>query len=232
MTPANMVPNALPYFERTVVYLLATPRLAGAMFGQYILELEPSAHTSRPVPPGFENFFYVLEGEVELNVEETAHPMIQGAFAFVPDHSSFRVKNSRSDRSRLIWVKRRYNAVEGIPAPPSIFNHRSKVEPVETSVARSWRQVLLPLTNPSYDFAMNILSFEPGVYFDQVEIHHQEHGLYMTEGQGIYFLGGSFYEVKKDDYIYMAPYCPQYFFATGWSKSEYLLYKDINRDGF
>ncbi len=37
-------------------------------------------------------------------------------------------------------------------------------------------------------------------------------------------------EVQKDDFIYMAPYCPQFFYATGWEKSAYLLYKDVNRD--
>jgi (S)-ureidoglycine aminohydrolase len=28
----------------------------------------------------------------------------------------------------------------------------------------------------------------------------------------------------------MAPFCPQFFYATGWDKSAYLLYKDVNRD--
>jgi (S)-ureidoglycine aminohydrolase len=36
--------------------------------------------------------------------------------------------------------------------------------------------------------------------------------------------------VQKDDYIYMAPYCPQFFYATGWETGRYILYKDINRD--
>ena len=39
-------------------------------------------------------------------------------------------------------------------------------------------------------------------------------------------------EVERDDFIYMAPYCPQGFTATGREPAEYLLYKDTWRDGF
>jgi (S)-ureidoglycine aminohydrolase len=37
--------------------------------------------------------------------------------------------------------------------------------------------------------------------------------------------------VGAGDFIYMAPYCPQSFVA-GDEPSEYLLYKDVWRDGF
>ena len=46
----------------------------------------------------------------------------------------------------------------------------------------------------------------------------------------MYWLNGDYMEVQKDDFIYMAPWCPQFFYATGWDKSAYLLYKDVNRD--
>ena len=39
-------------------------------------------------------------------------------------------------------------------------------------------------------------------------------------------------EVERDDFIYMAPYCPQSFVASGTEPAEYLLYKDVYRDGF
>ena len=52
----------------------------------------------------------------------------------------------------------------------------------------------------------------------------------MVEGRGIYYLNRDFIEVQKDDFIYMAPYCPQFFYATGWETGRYLVYKDVNRD--
>ena len=91
---------------------------------------------------------------------------------------------------------------------------------------------LMPAANPSYDFAMNVLTAPPGGSIGIVEIHHQEHGLLMLNGQGVYYLAGDIHEVVKGDYIYMAPYCPQSFFATGEAAASYLLYKDVNRDGF
>ena len=158
--------------------------------------------------------------------------MSEGGYAYLPDTMPFSLKNSHSDGSSLLWIKVPYVSIEGLTAPAPIFGHRNDIERVETEVTDSWRQTLIPLDDPSYDMAMNLLSFAPGVYFDQVEIHHQEHGLYMTKGQGVYYLAGNFHEVKKDGFVYMAPYCPQYYYATGWTESEYLLYKDTNRDGF
>lgn len=232
MTPYNMLPYALPFFEKTIVYVLATPRVGLARFGQYLLDMDPGALTSRAIKPGFENFFYQLEGEAILETEGKTHTMSKGGYAYLPDTMPFTLKNDHSNHCRLLWTKRRYEAVEGLPASAPIFGHRNDIEWEEIPVAGILRQVLIPLSDPSYDFAMNIGSFDPGVYFEHVEIHHQEHGLYMTEGQGVYYLAGDFHEVKKDDFIYMAPYCPQYFYATGWTKSEYIIYKDTNRDGF
>ena len=74
--------------------------------------------------------------------------------------------------------------------------------------------------------------FDPGLGLDKVEIHDEEHGLYMTAGAGHYHLDEDILEVVRDDFIYMAPYCPQSFVATGSEPAEYLLYKDVYRDGF
>jgi glyoxylate utilization-related uncharacterized protein len=64
-----------------------------------------------------------------------------------------------------------------------------------------------------------------------IEIHDEEHGLYMTSGGGLYHLGGDQHPVRRDDFIYMAPYCPQGFRA-GPDGGSYLLYTDVYRDGF
>ncbi|WP_374818841.1 hypothetical protein [Brucella grignonensis] len=57
-----------------------------------------------------------------------------------------------------------------------------------------------------------------------------EHGLYMLEGHGMYFLDDRWYEVWKDDVIWMAPFVPQQFVPMGSEMSAYLLYKNVNRD--
>jgi (S)-ureidoglycine aminohydrolase len=92
------------------------------------------------------------------------------------------------------------------------------------------KQHLVPYENPACDMGFNLLTFEPGIHFGFVESHIMEHALYMLVGRGIYWLNGDFHEVQKDDFIYMAPYCPRFFYATGWEPSRYLVYKDVNRD--
>jgi (S)-ureidoglycine aminohydrolase len=54
----------------------------------------------------------------------------------------------------------------------------------------------------------------------------------MTEGAGTYVLGADEHQVQAEDFIYMAPYCPQGFTAGPDWAAEYLLYKDVWRDGF
>ncbi len=78
--------------------------------------------------------------------------------------------------------------------------------------------------------SMKIVILEPGAYFECVETHIMEHGIYMLSGKGIYYLAGEMYEVQAEDFIWMGPYCPQYYFSTGWERTAYLLYKNINRD--
>ena len=94
------------------------------------------------------------------------------------------------------------------------------------------RAELLPPDDPAFDFNVSLLGFVPGTRFHKVEVHDEEHGLYVTAGQGVYHLDGDTHEVLADDFVYMAPYCPQSFYAVGPDRTEYLLYKDVWRDGF
>jgi (S)-ureidoglycine aminohydrolase len=71
--------------------------------------------------------------------------------------------------------------------------------------------------------------YQPGASLRMVEMHVMEHGLIMLEGGGIYHLGNSWYPVTAGDFIWMAPWCPQWFGAIGKVPAKYLIYKDWNR---
>jgi (S)-ureidoglycine aminohydrolase len=71
--------------------------------------------------------------------------------------------------------------------------------------------------------------YQPGAALNMVEAHAMEHGLLMLEGGGIYRLGDSWYPVAAGDFIWMGPWCPQWFGAIGKSPAKYLIYKDWNR---
>jgi (S)-ureidoglycine aminohydrolase len=81
----------------------------------------------------------------------------------------------------------------------------------------------------AYDFAVNTMTYDPGAALSMVEVHVMQHGLLMLEGGGIYKLSDAWYPVDAGDFIWMAPYCPQWFGALGKKPAKYLIYKDWRR---
>jgi (S)-ureidoglycine aminohydrolase len=57
-----------------------------------------------------------------------------------------------------------------------------------------------------------------------------EHGLYVLAGKGLYYLEDTWMEIEATDFIYMAPFCPQSYYATGPTPTKYLYYKNVNRE--
>ncbi|PPR80656.1 hypothetical protein GOBAR_AA40061 [Gossypium barbadense] len=53
------------------------------------------------------------------------------------------------------------------------------------------------------------MDFQPGEFLNVKEVHYNQHGLLLLEGQGIYRLGDSWYPVQAGDVIWMAPFVPQ-----------------------
>jgi (S)-ureidoglycine aminohydrolase len=231
ITPANHYPSRLPEFGDAPVVKLVTPRLAPARIGEYLITLAPGHGTRGPVPAGFETFLYALEGAASALVDRSELPLGAGGFLYVPASMPFELFAGELP-ARLLMVKRRYEAAPGFDAPAVISGHRDDEPFADTPVPGFRRRELLPVGDPAFDFAMSLLNFESGVGLDNIEVHDEEHGLYMTGGAGLYYLDGDLLEVEQGDFIYMAPYCPQGFTATGREPAEYLLYKDTWRDGF
>lgn len=226
---ANRVEHHLPGFNQGVLaQVLATPE-HGAKFVEHELLIDVNGGTEKTRDEEFEQFFFILEGEIELSYSGgKPDKMVRGSFCWLPPHCSFGFTNKGEARSRLLWVRRRYEEVAGISIPGPIVGHESEVaaKPTDTYM----EQHLTPYEQMGFDMGINLQVFEPGIYFSFVEAHVMEHGLYMVEGRGLYWLNRDLMEVQKDDFIYMAPYCPQFYYATGWENSAYLLYKDVNRD--
>ena len=72
----------------------------------------------------------------------------------------------------------------------------------------------------AFDFAVNTMTYQPGAALSMVEVHVMEHGLLMLEGGGIYRLDEKWYPVTAGDFIWMGPYCPQWFGAIGKNAGE------------
>jgi (S)-ureidoglycine aminohydrolase len=232
LRPSNRYASRLPNLRDTLVYKLVTPRLAPSRIGQYVLSFAAGGATASPVRAGYEDFLYGLSGAVALDADGVHTVLGPGAWAYLPPDLDFALA-AGDGPSELLWIKRRYESWPGLSAPPAATGHRDDLPfDDQTGVPGFRRRELLDPADPRHDFNMSLLQFDPGVGLDKVEVHDEEHGLYMTAGEGIYLLGADRHEVREHDFIYMAPYCPQSFVATGAVPAEYLLYKDVYRDGF
>ncbi|GAA0007540.1 hypothetical protein BRDID11002_75460 [Bradyrhizobium diazoefficiens] len=115
--------------------------------------------------------------------------------------------------ARIIAVKKRYEKAEDIATPTAIIGQQQSM-PMTNHTGLQGRgfKHLLPMGDLRFDFEMNLMFFQPGVCFPAVETHIMEHGLFMLEGQGLYYLGNSWHEIWVDDFIWMGSFCPQQFY--------------------
>lgn len=230
MPPEGIPGSQIPGIVNTKIGVQASRHL-GAEFAQILLEIGENGGMEYERNDGTQTFFYVVSGNPHVEIGGEAHVLRTGSFAYAPAGMGARIFNPGTEEAQVVWVKKDYEAVDGVPPPWPLVGHQDEVEKVNRHTqGRTW-QNLLP-NDFAFDFAMNILSFEPGNYFPMVETHVMEHGLYMLEGQGMYLLQNDWHECWERDFIYMAPFCPQFFYATGWSRASYLLYKNVNRDVF
>ena len=230
LTPANRYASRLPGMPGSTVFKLVTPRRAPARFAQYLIVVGEDA-LDLCVGPGFEHFFLGLGGAAAAASRAGGEALSLGDGCFAYFGSSVEIDLTAEPGTRLIWVKRRYEPVAELEPPQQQSGELARVEAAATAVPGLDRRELIDPADPAFDFNMSHMEFEPGVELAQIEIHDEEHGLYMTSGSGTYHLDGEEFEVQRDDFIYMAPYCPQGFRA-GASGASYLLYKDVYRDGF
>jgi (S)-ureidoglycine aminohydrolase len=223
---SSKVWSSLPHWRSTRVCAMATPQL-GAKFVEYELAIESGGGTAEWIDDGLEQFFFVLEGEIEIKTNCQSQRLTTGGYMWLPPKQAYALV-SPNYLSRVIWLRRHYQIAQGIAIPHMVVGNERDISPVPVRTFQT--QHLLPKDDLALDMAVNILNFTGGIHFTYVEVHVMEHGLYMLEGRGVYHLSGDFLESEAGDFIYMAPYCPQFFYATGWGPSRYLLYKDANRD--
>jgi (S)-ureidoglycine aminohydrolase len=196
----------------------------GAAFAQYTAEFESGGELG-PTPA--QRFIYVLEGIVQAEVDGKMNELSPRNYAFFPEGAPHRVAASKA--SRVVVIEKRYHPLAGIPLPKTIVSAEDAVAAHPLNDDSDLQVKCLLPDAPSFDFAVNTMTYQPGAALSMVEMHVMEHGLLMLEGGGIYRLGDSWYPVTAGDFIWMGPWCPQWFGAIGKIAAKYLIYKDCNR---
>ena len=83
-----------------------------------------------------EQFLYVLEGGVDLKVDDRDHHLVEGGYCWLPPGRTYGLLNQGVTTSRLFWLRRRYPPQAGIPVPTSILPHKREVVPPPEAPAR------------------------------------------------------------------------------------------------
>ena len=224
-TPNTFIRTPLPGAAGVDFIVHAAPQL-GARFTQMTAEFAAEG-TLGPAPA--QRFLYVLEGELLLTANGQEHTLAKESFAFLPLGTPHTVRALTASRAAII--EKPYEPIPGDATPVAqiVVGNESSIAPVALMGDDALRVRSLMPDGPAYDFAVNTMTYDPGAALAMVEIHVMEHGLLMLEGGGIYRLGDAWYPVEAGDFIWMAPYCPQWFGALGKRPAKYLIYKDWRR---
>lgn len=222
-TPDTFVRTTLPAIERGYAVVHVSPA-AGAGFTEYTVEFDPGGTLAAAEQ---HRFVFVLEGTIDLTSDTSFHSLARGGYVYLPAGSPHTV--TATETARIVVIEKPYQPLDGFAPAGLAVGQEASVpsSPLLNDPDLQVRQ-LLP-DHAGMDFAVNTMTYEPGASLSMVEIHVMEHGLLMLEGGGIYRLGDQWYTVTAGDFIWMAPFCPQWFGALGKRPAKYLIYKDANR---
>lgn len=232
LTPDTFVRTPLPDLANGSAIVHVAPQV-GAAFTMMTLEFEPGGALTEGLT---QRFVYVLEGEIALTEpgKPEPHMMTAGGYAYLPTDYPHTLKAKTKARVAVVDkpflpLAPAHNEQLDRPLPGFLIGREPDVKSVPLNGDESLQVRSLLPDSIAFDFACNTMTYAPGAGLSQVEIHYMEHGLLMLEGGGIYRLGDQWYPTQAGDFIWMAPYCPQWFGAIGKQSAKYLIYKDFNR---
>jgi (S)-ureidoglycine aminohydrolase len=229
----DIVTSLLPHWQKTRAFVIARPLSGFAeTFSQYIMEVGPGGGSDRPEPEAdAEGVLFVVEGDMVLTLEGKRHGLATGGYAYLPPGAGWSLKNESAAAVRFHWVRKAYEAVDGIAAPDAFITSDAEVTPT-AMLGTDGKWATSRFADPDdirHDMHVNIVTFEPGAVIPFAETHVMEHGLYVLEGKAVYRLNKDWVEVEAGDFMWLRAFCPQACYAGGPGRFRYLLYKDVNR---
>jgi (S)-ureidoglycine aminohydrolase len=196
----------------------------GAAFTEYTAEFEAGGELGGT---SAQRFVYVIEGEISVELDGKRRELGPRGFAYIPQGLSHRAVATKA--SRVAVIEKAYQSLPSIDSPGTIVSSEDAISSHALDDDPDLQVKCLLPDEMGFDFAVNTMVYQPGAALNMVEMHIMEHGLIMLEGGGIYRLGDSWYPVAAGDFIWMGPWCAQWFGAIGKVPAKYLIYKDWNR---
>ncbi len=231
IVPEGLVFNVIPGFENCRSSILCSPKI-GASFVQYLIRMDKGGRNKAGFGgEGIETFVFCKEGKVKVSSEGKDYVLEQGGYLYCPPGEKMCFENliDQDNATNLVLYKQRYQPL-GDLKPWVVVGNVNEIPQMDYDGMESVKLIdLLPL-DLAFDMNMHILTFLPTGCHPFVETHVQEHGAYLLSGEGLYNLDNEWIPVKKEDYIWFGPYCPQACYAVGREPLSYVYSKDCNRD--
>jgi (S)-ureidoglycine aminohydrolase len=229
----DITASFLPFWDKTRLWVLARPLSGFAeTFSQYMVEIAPDGGSERPEDDATaECVLFILDGTLQLTLAGEKHEMKPGGYAFIPAGAKWSVKNRGTHSVRFQWIRKAYEAVDGLGLPDAFVVNEKDIAPIlmpETNGVWSTTR-FVSQHDMRHDMHVTIVTFEPGGVIPFAETHVMEHGLYVLEGKAVYRLNEDWVEVEAGDFMWLRAFCPQACYAGGPGRFRYLLYKDVNR---
>lgn len=232
-TMQDIVTSNLPFWENTRAWIIARPMSGFAeTFSQYIVEISEGGGSEKPeLDPKAQGVIFVVDGDFTLTIEGKQHLMTAGSYAYIPPSTSWSVRNHAGAPAVFHWVRKAYEAVDGIEMPEAFVTSDQDVPPTPMpDTDGKWATTRFVDSNDMrHDMHVNIVTLEPGAVIPFAETHVMEHGLYVLQGKAVYRLNQDWVEVEAGDFMWLRAFCPQACYAGGPTPFRYLLYKDVNR---
>ncbi|MBR2657803.1 MAG: (S)-ureidoglycine aminohydrolase [Loktanella sp.] len=229
----DIVTSNLPFWDKTRAWVLARPMSGFAeTFSQYIMEIAPGGGSTRPeTDKAAQGVIFVVKGNFTLTIAGQDHMMRPGSYAYLPAGCDWQLHNTSDDHATFHWIRKIYQAVDGIDAPVAFVTDEGAATTVsmpDTNGVWATTRFVDP-ADMRHDMHVNIVSLQPGGVIPFAETHVMEHGLYVLEGKAVYRLNQDWVEVEAGDFMWLRAFCPQACYAGGPGPFRYLLYKDVNR---
>jgi (S)-ureidoglycine aminohydrolase len=232
-TYSDIVTSFLPFWTGMRMWVIARPMSGFAeTFSHYIVELTSGGGSDRPEDDEeAQAVLFVTAGSLRVTYEGKEQLLDTGGYAYLPAGSRWSVHNPTNETTTFHWIRKAYQAVDGLDHPEAFFTNESALDPIPMSDTNgAWATTRF--VDPSdlrHDFHVNIVTFQPGGLIPFAETHVMEHGLYVLEGKAVYRLNQDWVEIEAGDYMWLRAFCPQACYAGGPGQFKYLLYKDVNR---
>ena len=165
-TFSDIITSLLPFWEDARFWVIARPLSGFAeTFSQYIAEVQPGGGSDRPeTDPAAQAVIFVVEGAMTLTLDGTAHEMETGGYAYLPPGSDWTIRNTGSAPVRFHWVRKAYQALDGLDAPEAFITNERDHDPIpmpDTNNAWATTRFVEP-SDLRHDMHVNIVTFQPG----------------------------------------------------------------------